>query len=202
MWFKEQTREWSCLLSQRVIHSTQDGSTTCFSVGMPWPMRRLESWSRRQTALHMFETTNRLPRVLCLDAVRINFQAQAHFYLSWNESNQLSTCSWHRRNRRFCEHRTSFFTVLMYIYIYILYIYIFGFPKKWGYPKMPKRKHGWWTGVAGSPIFKWSQKMLKWETPQETMGPSDPIGAPDHPGSPRPMHCEAGSGSIKITICY
>ena len=42
--------------------------------------------------------------------------------------------------------------------------------------------------------------MLKWETPQETMGPSDPIGAPDHPGSPRSMHCEAGSGSIKITI--
>jgi hypothetical protein len=78
----------------------------------------VESWSRRQTALHMFETTNRLPRVLRLDAVRINVQADAHFYLSWNKSNQLSTCSWHRRNRRFCEHRTSFFTVLMYIYIY------------------------------------------------------------------------------------
>jgi hypothetical protein len=91
-------------------------------------------------------------------------------------------------------------TVYRIVFWMLGYIYIFGFPKKWGYPKMPKRKHGWWTEVAGSPIFKWSQKMLKWETPQETMGPSDPIGAPDHPGSPRPMHCEAGSGSIKITI--
>ena len=53
--------------------------------------------------------------------------------------NQLSTCSWHRRNRRFCEHR-------IYIYLYI-YIYIW-LSKKMGVPKNAVWKHGWWTGVA------------------------------------------------------